>query len=88
MFDYDDKRKIGVLEQDVISCSNGEINTVVFIDKKGYLCNYIFNPYTAEIVDSSMDYPIWDRLNRISNVVKGKEQYKISQVFRQIHMNV
>lgn len=85
LFEFDNYRKIGILEND---CTQYEpdknIPTVTYINDSGYLSSTIFYPYTSEIAHSYYDPITWDSLVKISDILKGGKKYKITQVFERV----
>lgn len=85
-FDFDNYRKIGILEND---CTQYEpeknLPTVAYINDSGYINNSIFYPYTAELAHSYYDTDIWNALVKMSDILKGGTKYKITQIFEKVY---
>lgn len=81
-FDFDNYRKIGILENDCTQYEpENNLPTVAYISDSGYLNNTIFYPYTAEIAHSYYDSDIWNSLVMMSDILKGGTNYKMTQIF-------
>ncbi len=85
-FDFDNYRKIGILENDcTLYEPENNLPTVAYISDSGYINSSIFYPYTAEMAHSYHDSDIWNSLVMMSDILKGGTNYKITQIFEKVY---
>lgn len=84
-FDFNNYRDIGVLENDCTQYEpENNLPTVAYINDSGYINSSIFYPYTAEIAHAYCDSDTWNALTKMSDILKGATNFKITQIFEKV----
>lgn len=81
---------IGVLEKYDSGCNetkNGDEESIVlYLTERGELYKSVFNPYTADMAYSHYDSYVWEKLLEISDILKGKNERSLSQIFQSVRL--